>query len=194
MRKHAIAWVFGLMIFFLHSTICVPFIIGLPIPLNFISLLAAFFYVLISLGIALDLAELFLSCVLPPKDHFLLPSADASLRRRVAVLYVCCDDTDPLALEKLSTLNDFDLYILDDSRTKESQSIIDATSFTVIRREDRKGYKAGNLNYWLHGWGRHYDYSGRWTVTVLCHQPLYGTYCVTQNILKTKQWRLCKPV
>jgi len=158
MRKHATAWGFGLLVFALHSTICVPFIIGLPIPLNFITLLAAVFHVLISLGLALDLAELLLSCVLSPKDHCGLPNVDASTRTRVAILYVCCDDTDPLALEKLSALSDFDLYILDDSRTEESQSIIDATSFTVIRREDRQGYKAGNLNYWLQRWGRPYDY------------------------------------
>ncbi len=55
-----------------------------------------------------------------------------------------------------------DVYVLDDSSKEDIRAQIDEYSrqygFTVFRREDREGYKAGAVNAWLKKIGRNYDY------------------------------------
>lgn len=74
---------------------------------------------------------------------------------RIAILYCICDNLDRNAImsAKEQDYPGFDVYILDDSRTLESQKEVDRLAcdcgFSVFRRIDRSGYKAGNLNYAL---------------------------------------------
>ncbi len=88
------------------------------------------------------------------------PSALGSVYQdlpRVDLIYTVCDDFDEFSLwqsmqqEYPSQLLTY--YILDDSKTKKSREIIDEFalkhSLRVIRRFSSKGFKAGNINFWL---------------------------------------------
>lgn len=74
----------------------------------------------------------------------------------VAVLYTTCNDFVEAGAASCANLDyeNFTLYILDDSSDPGFKSRIDGfakrySNVNVIRREDRQGYKAGNLNHAL---------------------------------------------
>ncbi len=80
--------------------------------------------------------------------------AVASSTARVALLYCVADDFAPAALRtSMRQSVPVTTVILDDSRDARSRCRIDAFAaehlVTVIRRENRTGYKAGNLNHAL---------------------------------------------
>lgn len=76
----------------------------------------------------------------------------------VALLYPTCDDFSLEAFETLLGQKGicFTLFILDDSTTPECRDAIDKCAaarpdiITVVRRQNRRGFKGGNLNHWLH--------------------------------------------
>lgn len=80
---------------------------------------------------------------------------------KIAILYPTSDDFDESACETLlhQEAIDFDFFILDDSTQTNERTRVDAwasrqsRSITVVRREDRKGYKGGNINNWLQKFG-----------------------------------------
>jgi cellulose synthase/poly-beta-1,6-N-acetylglucosamine synthase-like glycosyltransferase len=82
-------------------------------------------------------------------------AASASPNDAVAILYMTCDDFDPIACQ--SCLNQqyarSRLLICDDSKDQAIQRTIDlwvqecGNMATIVRREDHAGFKAGNLNY-----------------------------------------------
>lgn len=80
------------------------------------------------------------------------PVSPASLR--VALLYCVADDLD---LAAISASGDQDLavdvVVLDDSHEAATREAVDAAAaangWTVVRRTDRRGFKAGNLNHGL---------------------------------------------
>ncbi len=82
---------------------------------------------------------------------------------RVLLLYCTCNDFNENALRKsmAQKYDNFDTIILDDSSKEEYKTRIDefskATGAKVVRRKDRKGFKAGNLNNFLQG-RKDYDY------------------------------------
>ncbi len=83
---------------------------------------------------------------------------------RVLLLYCTCNDFNPSALSKSSRqdYSNFKVVILDDSTKNEYISLINKYKFQhsnveVVRRNDHKGYKAGNLNNYLMG-RDDYDY------------------------------------
>ncbi len=92
-----------------------------------------------------------------PLSHTKAPSANA--RPAVAVLYATCDDfQEEAALGCLSQdYTNFHVFLLDDSASDEGRAIVDAFhgrhpgKTTVVRRADRRGFKAGNLNHALRG-------------------------------------------
>ena len=97
------------------------------------------------------------------------PSPSLTLSRlapKVALLYLTMNDFDEEAV--LSCVNqkypNFDLFILDDSTDGQIKAKIDKfregidTKPLIIRRPDRKAYKAGNLNYALNMIHKDYDY------------------------------------
>ena len=75
----------------------------------------------------------------------------------VAILYPTCDDFDPQACATLlrQTGVSFDLFILDDSTKAAEREHIgewgarQSTKITIVRRQDRQGFKGGNINNWL---------------------------------------------
>jgi cellulose synthase (UDP-forming) len=78
----------------------------------------------------------------------------------VALLYVTYNDVLPKAvntLERQSYLN-YDIFILDDSTDEICKRFLDTIGYKIIRRDNRKGYKAGALNNWLNLYGNIYKY------------------------------------
>ena len=88
------------------------------------------------------------------KKYKVIDQMDAvSIEPRVLLLYCTCNDFNPNALEKCmrQRYSNFKTVILDDSSKDEYLKRIDAFKEThsnveVIRRTDRTGFKAGNLN------------------------------------------------
>jgi cellulose synthase/poly-beta-1,6-N-acetylglucosamine synthase-like glycosyltransferase len=82
----------------------------------------------------------------------------------VGLLYVTCNDFSAASLDA-SIRQDYALcapIICDDSSDPAFHAQVDAYArehgIPVIRRADRSGFKAGNLNNCLRGYGRHLDY------------------------------------
>ncbi|MDE5545793.1 MAG: glycosyltransferase [Malacoplasma sp.] len=81
----------------------------------------------------------------------------------VYVLYCTCDDFDENSL--LKSMNqkykNCKFFLLDDSKTDSYKKKVDEFSkkykIEVIRRENKKGYKAGNINHFLKN-DKKYDY------------------------------------
>jgi len=92
---------------------------------------------------------------IPNSEAFVYDESSAMPVTRVAVLYTTCNDF--IEESALSCVNldygNFKIYILDDSSRDEYKLRIDAFArkfgsdkIKVIRRQNRTGYKAGNLN------------------------------------------------
>lgn len=79
---------------------------------------------------------------------------------KVAILYLCKDDLSLSSLERLSNIAYplYDVFVLDDSVQSEIGPEIAHLPFYVVRRDDRRGYKAGNINNWLRLFGSVYEY------------------------------------
>ncbi len=75
----------------------------------------------------------------------------------VAVLYTTCDDFVERSAASCVSIDypDYHVYILDDSRTDAAKAQVDAFAerhlgrVTVVRRANKAGFKAGNLNHAL---------------------------------------------
>jgi cellulose synthase/poly-beta-1,6-N-acetylglucosamine synthase-like glycosyltransferase len=85
---------------------------------------------------------------------------------RVAILYTCMNDAKEKAVAACldQSYPNFAVYVLDDSTASEEQQFVDnllrkyENRFSIIRRGDRSGYKAGNLNNALGLIGNLYTY------------------------------------
>ncbi len=113
----------------------------------------------IALGICYDLTELILAMSL---KTYSLPQVETLTDfPKVALLYTTCDDVVEECLSQLDTQKypNYDIFILDDSTNNEYKAIIDRYShYTIVRRDTKKAYKAGNLNHWLYKYGHAYKY------------------------------------
>ncbi len=116
---------------------------------------------LINLGISFELACWFFAVVLRPTGP---PRLVGDLERapRVAVLELVCDDFQPDKAARLHELSascsTSSVFVLDDSSEPASRAAVDECGHTVIRRSDRSGFKAGNINHWLRLHGADFDY------------------------------------
>ena len=81
---------------------------------------------------------------------------------KVSVLYSTMNDVLPECLSIIGQTYPCDVFVLDDSTLTEKKEIVDRISkekgFTVLRREERKGFKAGAINNWISFYGSNYDY------------------------------------
>ena len=92
----------------------------------------------------------------PPESPVVFTSSSV-LRIPVAILYTTCNDFSETSAESCVQVNypNYKVYILDDSSDLDAIHRIDkfATRFPdkvqVVRRRDRRGFKAGNLNHGL---------------------------------------------
>jgi len=123
-----------------------------------ISIVYFFGFVLLYIGIAFDLTEIILSIWNTPQDIPKSPFLTHS--PAVALLMTICDDANTYVLRQLKNQNysNYDIYILDDSFNEMQQEIINQTGYKILRRGNRRGYKAGNLNHWLDKYGKFYKY------------------------------------
>lgn len=98
------------------------------------------------------------------KIHEELLSKPLKETPRVVMLYCTCNDLDETALEISMKQNypNYELVILDDSSKPEYLERVDAiaekNNLRVLRRENRKGFKAGNLNNYLKSHQDEYEY------------------------------------
>ena len=82
---------------------------------------------------------------------------------KVLLLYCTCNDFNGEALKKsmMQDYDNFETVILDDSTKAEYKKLVNEfsknTGVQVVRRENREGFKAGNLNHFLQG-NVDYDY------------------------------------
>jgi len=100
------------------------------------------------------------SLVLPP---FRLAALDRiEGQPTVAILYTTMNDVVPDCVRAIRQTHPCDVYLLDDSSDPAKRAVVDRlaaeTGFRVLRRTERKGFKAGALNSWLRAHGRAYDY------------------------------------
>lgn len=80
---------------------------------------------------------------------------------RIAILCPTCDDFNADACSSLiaQTGVETELFVLDDSTEQANRLKVEAWAHKqisrvhVVRRENRLGFKAGNLNHWLHMYG-----------------------------------------
>jgi cellulose synthase/poly-beta-1,6-N-acetylglucosamine synthase-like glycosyltransferase len=92
------------------------------------------------------------------------PSPGVKPPPTVAILYPTCDDfqRDAALTCVQQQYPSFHVFLLDDSRSPESQAEIERfhgtfpERTTIVRRSDRKGFKAGNLNHALNGPAKDY--------------------------------------
>jgi hypothetical protein len=86
--------------------------------------------------------------------------ASLQTRPRVALLYCTRDDAvlECLTLLKYQRYDNLDIFIMDDSETEYYRELTNSSGYTIVRRPDRQGFKAGNINYWLRNWGKLFDY------------------------------------
>lgn len=134
------------------------YLVLFDLPLSTVTL----FYVVVlefaAIGLSFNVAEILCAWtfgeILPPR------SATLEDFPPVALLCVTCDDSDPDVLRLLNTqtYSNLTVFVLDDSRSERHRSIVDASGLPVFRRENRDGYKAGNLNNWLRNHGRQFMY------------------------------------
>lgn len=90
----------------------------------------------------------------------------AKLEARVAILYLTCDDFSQEACQSILNQKNisFHLFILDDSISEEYQEAVSkwvrkqANSITLVRRNNRKHYKGGNINNWLEKYAKPNEY------------------------------------
>jgi hypothetical protein len=110
-------------------------------------------------GAAYDAATTLLGLLVRPLP---IPRREVAKGRQARVALVCttCDDVDPGTLANLRrhAAGGIAVYVLDDSTEPRARANVAASGLRVVRRETRRGYKAGNLNYWCAAYGDQFDY------------------------------------
>lgn len=105
---------------------------------------------------------LYFHLVQRPRPKVVPVRSDRGHEPRVALLYCTCDDfsADSLRSSMVQRYGNYETVILDDSKKPESKEEIDRFAaehdVRVVRRADRAGFKAGNLNNYLRS--AEYDY------------------------------------
>lgn len=112
----------------------------------------------INIGVAFGLTEFMLSLILDKND---LPCLnELETYPGVALLYVTYNDVLPEIMLKLKHQDypNYDIFILDDSTNSRCRTETESSGFKIVRRCNRKGFKAGAINNWLCLYGDRYDY------------------------------------
>ena len=94
---------------------------------------------------------------------YALPRLDPIARQpKVAVLYATMNDVVPECVRAIRQTYPVDVYLLDDSSDPYKRALVDDLArehgFRVLRRAERRGFKAGAINGWLAQYGAQYEY------------------------------------
>jgi cellulose synthase (UDP-forming) len=152
-----ISTIFSLLFFSIF--IILDIAVGLcPISLSWLSVMHLIIMQFINIGVAFGLTEFVLSLILNKNDLPCLKKLETY--PGVALLYVTYNDVLPEVMHKLKYQDypNYDIFILDDSTNEECIIETDNSGFKVVRRYNRKGFKAGAINNWLSLYGDKYDY------------------------------------
>ena len=83
-------------------------------------------------------------------------------RSKVALLYTTMNDVAPERLLAVRQEYPCDVYVLDDSSDPTARQTVDEIArergFVVVRRSQRRGFKAGAVNDWFREHGQRYDF------------------------------------
>lgn len=127
---------------------------------RFVSVLMFVFLVFFNFSFALLLTKRILSFMVNP--YQLVKVQHLVSEPRVAILYATMNDVVPEALSTIWQMYHSDVYVLDDSSDPDKKSVIDRIArekgFKILRRDQRKGFKAGAINNWIKTYGGDYDY------------------------------------
>ncbi len=90
------------------------------------------------------------------KRYYEIIDRDVSgVKDKILMAYCTCNDFDGESLDRSlkQTYSHFDVVILDDSTTEEYKQKVNEYALSrgikVVRREDRTGFKAGNINHYF---------------------------------------------
>ncbi len=116
--------------------------------------------VLFLFSFAFAFSKRIVSLVVKP---YRLPKLNELARQpKVAILYTTMNDVVPECVEAIRPAYPCDVFLLDDSKDPYKRAIVDelarARGFKVLRRAERKGFKAGAINAWLNLYGAQYEY------------------------------------
>lgn len=87
--------------------------------------------------------------------HEVIDTDVSSARDKILLAYCTCNDFDGSSLERSmrQTYPYFDVVILDDSTSEEYKNAVNEFALRhgikVVRRKDREGFKAGNINHYF---------------------------------------------
>lgn len=146
----------GAMCFFIPSIInlfSISFLFGFQIIIGFLVFFIASYWAFAAYYVALAILLFYDKITrIPRTEKGYSPSFDTS-DAGIAILYMTSNDFDAKSVESIlnQTYDNTKLYICDDSTDGTYQKLIDDfvsehTNITHIRREERTGYKAGNIN------------------------------------------------
>lgn len=112
----------------------------------------------VNFGIAYGVTELIMIVALKEKYPHRLKKLEGF--PPLALLYLTYNDVMPhlLAGLKNQTYRNYDVFVLDDSTDEKCKGTVDSSGYRVIRRKERKGFKAGAINNWLWKYGNKYKY------------------------------------
>jgi len=134
------------------------FIISWKTPISFLLfiILSVFLYSF-SVALTKKLFSIFLKPYKLFKLHFGLTT-----NPKVAIIYTTMNDVVPECLSVIDQSYPCDVFVLDDSSEAENRKIVDKIAneknFKILRRKERKNFKAGAINNWISLYGRNYDY------------------------------------
>lgn len=125
-----------------------------------VSIVMFVFLTFFNFSFSLLMSKRFLSFLVKPYE---LPRLQNLVSKpTVAILYATMNDVVPECLSGMWQTCPSDIYVLDDSTDPEKRSIVDRIAkekgFTILRREQRQGFKAGAINNWMRKYGDKYDY------------------------------------
>lgn len=155
LKKHDNIFVLTfLLIFIALNILCIIFIKSITI----LSVVYFVIFEIINIGVSFNLTEMILSVIISKDD--LQKLIEIEEFPPVAMLYVTFNDAMPDMLKKLKkqTYKNYNVFILDDSSADCTRRIIDQFDYNILRRSNRKGFKAGALNNWISSYGSQYKY------------------------------------
>jgi len=125
-----------------------------------VSIIMFVFLTFFNFSFSLLMSKRFLSFLVKPYE---LPRLqNLANNPKVAILYATMNDVVPECLSGIWQTYPSDIYVLDDSTDPEKRSNVDRIAkekgFTVLRRQQRQGFKAGAINNWIRKHGNKYDY------------------------------------
>jgi cellulose synthase/poly-beta-1,6-N-acetylglucosamine synthase-like glycosyltransferase len=150
-------WILLITIFSVLNIVLAGYIINWSRPA---SLLMFGFLIFFNFSFSLLISKRVLSFVIKP---YQLPKLNRLLNKpKVAMLYTTMNDVVPECLSSTTQTYPSDVFVLDDSTDVDKKPIVEKIAeeegYRILRRQNRRGFKAGAINNWISKYGDKYDY------------------------------------